>query len=372
MVTAKLSLAKTLLHIMPQHQLISNTNVMVLGLDNTSRTPRSDTILVVNLNPRAKNIGVISIPRDTRLEIPGRGMDKVNHAYAFGGVRLTRQAVSQFLGIPIPYYVIINLNGVADVVDELGGINMDIEHRMHYVDRAGDLYIDLKPGQQKLDGKKAVQYIRYRADGQGDIGRIARQQNFIRAVVDRLVGFSMFFKAPTLVRQITSHVRTNMPIPMMLSMAVKMREAYELSNVDVDTIPGEGKMINAVSYWEPDTHKTHEIVNRVVRGFVEITPEMLAEKKKIRIEVLNGNGNPASAQRLGAALTRNGYTVVWVRNAGKFNYAKTVLVSWKGLSHNKKASMMIHELNLPASRIVTYNRPQKSIDFSLVVGQDLR
>jgi len=367
---SRYAIGQTLLKIMPQHHLTSRINVLIIGLDNTDKTRRADTIMVANINPKTKSIGVISLPRDTRVYIPGVGIEKVNHSYAHGGPNLVRKTVSQFLNIPIPYYVEINLEAVSDIVEKIGGVEMDIDKRMYYVDRAGDLYIDLHPGRQKLNGNKAVQYIRYRADGGGDIGRIARQQNFVRAVANQTMKLTNIFKIPQLIRLTFSHIKTNMPFSTMISLASKMKDAYADGSIDVDTIPGQPMIIDSISYLIPDQDKTQEMVNRVINGYMIVTEDVLAKKSHLRVEILNGIGQGDIARKVALLVKNNGYQVSWIGNAAHFNYKETKLVNWKGTAKNKEAALLAHELNIKPNHILTHTRPQKPIDFTIVIGSD--
>jgi LCP family protein required for cell wall assembly len=367
---SRYSIGQTLLKIMPQHHLTSRINVLIIGLDNTDKTRRADTIMVANINPKTKSIGVISLPRDTRVYIPGIGIEKVNHSYAYGGANLVRKTVSQFLNIPIPYYVEIHMDAVSDIVEKVGGVEIDIDRRMYYVDRAGDLYIDLQPGRQKLNGEKAVQYVRYRADGAGDIGRIARQQNFVRAVANQAMKLTNIFKIPQLIRLTFSHVKTNMPFSTMISLASKMKDAYADGSIDVDTIPGQPMIIDSVSYLIPDQEKTQEMVNRVIHGYMVVTEDVLAKKRNIKVEILNGTGQGDIARRVALMVKNKGYQVSWIGNAAHFNYKETKLVNWKGTAKNKETALFAHELNIKPNHILTHTRPQKPIDFTIVIGSD--
>ncbi len=157
-------------------RLDKHINILVLGCDaRTKDDPgRSDSIMLVGLDPVTKKITMMSIPRDTRVSIPGHGIGKINAAtnkdvYADGGISLLEETIQGLVpGIRVDYYVRTNFTGFASVVDALGGVTLDVEERMVY--RATDTVIDLKPGVQHLDGDKALQYARFRADGVGDFG----------------------------------------------------------------------------------------------------------------------------------------------------------------------------------------------------------
>ena len=137
------------------------------------------------------SIRALSIPRDTRVSIENVGVSKVNHAYAYGGIKLLRKTVSDFLSIPIHNHIIINSNGIKKLIDEVGGVNVFIENEMKYDDFAGDLHINFKSGDNHLDGENLLKYVRFRNNSKGDIGRIERQQQVTKLLFEnsKLPGF---------------------------------------------------------------------------------------------------------------------------------------------------------------------------------------
>ncbi|MBQ3853256.1 MAG: LCP family protein, partial [Anaerovibrio sp.] len=165
-------------------------HIMIMGVDRRSDdTGRSDTLMVLTVNKKTGKAELMSVPRDTRVKIEGHGYDKINHAYAYGGHKLTRKTVESLLGIPMNYYVLIDLSSFENIIDALDGIDIDVEKRMYYEDPwddNGGLVIDLYPGMQHMTGEKAIQYVRFR-DGEGDIGRINRQQHFMKAVMTKML-----------------------------------------------------------------------------------------------------------------------------------------------------------------------------------------
>lgn len=160
-------------------------NILLMGEDNVDGSRRSDTILFITVDIDDKNIRVLSLPRDTRVMIPGHGTQKLNHAFAYGGQDLMRATVTNYLGEPILYYMIVDYDSFPAFVDMLGGVEIDVPKRMRYVDRAGGLDINIQPGLQTLDGKTALHFVRFRKDALGDIGRIQRQQQFLKAMLKR-------------------------------------------------------------------------------------------------------------------------------------------------------------------------------------------
>ena len=159
--------------------------IMLMGVDRRADdVGRSDTLMVVAIDEDDNRAALLSVPRDTRVAITGHGYDKINHAYAFGGRELTQKIIEQFLGVPIHHYVLIDTRAFERIIDAVGGVDINVEKRMFYEDPwddNGGLVIDLYPGEQHLDGYGAEQYVRYR-DGEGDLGRIRRQQKFMGAL----------------------------------------------------------------------------------------------------------------------------------------------------------------------------------------------
>ena len=260
-VVTKLVGFQVFLSLLPGPSFIPETNILVLGADATPGVNRSDTIMVVHINPSKKETSVISIPRDTIAIIPDRGLDKINHAFAYGGVDLSVKTIENFLGIKIPYFILVDVGGLAKIIDELGGLSIDVEKRMFYVDYSGGLFIDLKPGLQKLDGKNAVAYVRFRHDNEGDFGRITRQQKFIRALATELINKKNLFKAPALFYDLTSNVQTNLNTRQMLSFAMALQKSYLLGLTKMTSLPGYDLMIDGIYYWKADQAQIHAILS---------------------------------------------------------------------------------------------------------------
>jgi LCP family protein required for cell wall assembly len=367
------TLATVFLKAMPQHQFTSDLNVMVIGIDKKAKgTRRSDTIMIANINPHSRHIGVISIPRDSRIEVSGHGFTKINHAYAYGGVELLRQSISNALQIPIPYYVEIDIQGLVDIVDELGGVDINVEKRMYYIDRAGDLYIDLYPGKQSLDGEKAIQYVRFRSDAQGDIGRIKRQQKFISALGKKVLDLGFVLRVPRIMARFASHVNTNIPTSHIPPLAMKVREAYEMGHLEIVTLPGRVKMINGRSYWLPHPEKIKQLVNRFIKGYeiVKTIPDLEAPYE-LNIEILNGNGIPMAANSLYDLLENMKYNVVYLGNASHFDYPYTMLICWDKKTLQTESMLLARKLYLKPKDIVFLEPGQNNnIDFTVIIGKD--
>ena len=229
-------------------------NILVLGVDERADdVGRSDTSFVVTLDTESKNITVLSIPRDSRVKIAGHGWDKFNHAFAFGGLPLSKSTAENLLGVSIHYTVTIDFKGFMRMIDALGGITIDVEKRMRYsdpYDDDGGLVIDLYPGVQRLSGKEAIKYVRYR-DEEGDIGRVARQQKFLKALLKELASPQTVVRLPELAKEFYGAVKTDMPLSKILKLLPAVQEAAS-SGLATATVPGAPLWIKYVSYWQPN------------------------------------------------------------------------------------------------------------------------
>ena len=248
---------KNLVEAFDQDQLLKvsdKTTVLVMGVDERlDDVGRSDTLIVATIDPITNQAALLSIPRDTRVKVGNRGFDKINAAYAYGGVRMAENTVEKFLGIDIDHYVVVNTHSFVDIVDAIGGVDIDVEKRMYYEDPwddDGGLVIDLYPGLQHLDGADAVTYVRYR-DSEGDIGRVKRQQKFIAAVVDKLTSPAIIPKIPTLISEMIDAVNTDLSMRQVLELAGSLIDAYK-NGIEMDMVPGHPLYIDDISYWIPD------------------------------------------------------------------------------------------------------------------------
>lgn len=181
-------------------------NLLVLGTDEdrlpggervSRSSARSDMVMVVRLNFEENRITGLTIPRDTLAEIPGRGVRRINAAHAFGGPDLAQATVEQLTGVMIDRVVVVNYGVFQDMVDLVGGIDVNVEKRLKYDDERGNLHIDLHPGKQRLGGYEAMGYVRYRGDG--DFNRQGRQRSFLIAFKDRAM--QKWLKLPELVER---------------------------------------------------------------------------------------------------------------------------------------------------------------------------
>ena len=202
-----------------QKEMLNNVNILVLGCDEREgeNQARADVIIVATIRPDDKEVSLFSIPRDTRVTIEGHGKDKINHAMAFGGIPLITDSVELLLGIHIDHAVKVNFDGFINVIDALGGVNINVPEKMYKPLEA----IDLLPGYQTLYGEDALAFVRWRGDGLGDYGRIARQQQFIAALTEKVKNMSVG-QALDVLDAVMDSIETDMSVREMTSYATNL------------------------------------------------------------------------------------------------------------------------------------------------------
>ena len=253
------------IHFSPKSS-VSGFNILAFGIDDTSHSKRSDSIIVVHLNKTQNHIGALSIPRDTRVSIPGIGRTRINHAFSHGGIDLLKESVSQFLGVPINYYLKIDLSGVETIVNSLGGLEIDVKKSLNYVDYAGDLYIDIPKGKQLLKGKKVMEYLRFRHDEEGDIGRIRRQQIFLDHLVKKILSFDGVLKLPEIIKTTKSIVSTDLSFVQLLSLTRDFKDAVTNDSILKATVPGSASLVGGAYYWKPNVTALDKVVEDTLYG----------------------------------------------------------------------------------------------------------
>ncbi|WP_110112036.1 LytR family transcriptional regulator [Bacillus sp. CGMCC 1.16541] len=219
-------------------------SVLLLGVDQRgSDRGRSDSLILLTVNPGDQSMKMVSIPRDTRTEIIGKGkQDKINHAYAFGGVDMSIKTVENFLDIPIDYYVQVNMESFKDIVDAVGGVtvtnNLDFTYDGEHFQK----------GTLKLNGEKALKYSRMRyEDPRGDFGRQERQRQIIQGVINEGASIKSLTNYGTILDAIGANVKTNLTFDQMKDIQANYKEArHSLEQIQID---GKGGKINGIYYY---------------------------------------------------------------------------------------------------------------------------
>lgn len=245
-------------------------NLVVMGVEGT----RTDTILFVSINTKNNKVDVISIPRDTYFPTEGKnglGQKKINAVYGFkeiGGANGVVKAISSLLGTKVDYFVKLDYDGVSEIVDLIGGVEVDVPMRMKYDDPYSKppLHIDFQPGLQTIMGKDAMAYLRFRKSNDntysgGDIKRMERQQDFMKSASKKLISF----KLPYIALRGMQYVETDMPLQKAVLIATAMIGTKE-DQITLTTLPvdytGTGK--DGLSYFYHDKDATKSLIESIM------------------------------------------------------------------------------------------------------------
>lgn len=242
-------------------------NILVMGIDTPSGwKARSDSINLVHIDFAKNRVGILAIPRDTLVDIPGHGQDKINHAHMYGGPELSLQTVSKYLDIPVNYYVEINFPMFIGLIDQMGGISLDVEKYLYYDDWAGNLHIHLKPGLQKLSGYEAMGYMRFRHDRTSDWGRIDRQHKFFQAFLGELFKPSNLWKIPQMFYSVSSNTRTNLSPSQIVKIGLRFKSILTYGKIDMGTIPGGDAQLEGGYYMLSNSLGKKKVIDDVIFG----------------------------------------------------------------------------------------------------------
>ncbi len=224
----------------------------------------SDVMLLIRFDPVNNKLNMLSIPRDTRTEIEGYGLRKINSANPLGGAYLSAKSVRNLLGnVDINGYVRINVLGVGKLIDALGGVTVNVPKDLKYQDDSQHLYINLKAGEQHLNGDQALQLLRFRNDGRGDIGRIERQQILMQALIEQALNPATLARSPVILSTIKDNIDTNLTLDSLLTL-VNFGVRTNRSNIEMLTLPGRvsnGQEFSA-SYWLPNEEEIDVMMAR--------------------------------------------------------------------------------------------------------------
>jgi len=352
-------------------------NILVLGIDGgvnggllkyDKTGTRSDVMVVVSVDPETTEVGVLSIPRDTRVFIPKiNDLEKVAHAHAYGGPELSVETVEEFLKINIDRYVRVDFEGFKKVVDILGGLEIDVPQNMSYDDPYQNLHIHLKAGRQVLDGEKALEFVRYRSYPDGDIGRIRAQQQFLKALLTKALSIGSLTKIPSLIAEVKPYVVTDLTPEEMLYLA-KIGLKVKPENVKMAVLPGEASYITdgdqTLSYWVADRQKMAPLVDELIRGIDR------TKNANIKVAVQNGCGVSGAADYLASILRGQGFNVVSVSNANRMDYEETRVI---GRGDDSQAqSVVLRNVLATCRQARTYksNDVPSGADVLVIIGKD--
>jgi len=334
-------------------------NVLLLGCDDVEEVRRADTIMVLFLNPRLKRAALLSIPRDSRVQIPGHGLDKINHAYAFGEAELAQQTVEQFLGITVDYYAQIGFDAFVEMVDELGGVDLDVRQRMKT--RTYYESIDLHKGYQHLDGREALQFVRYRNDS--DVQRGKRQQQLLRALIEQKLNVMNSHRLLSAGSKIIEQLNTDIDWWAAYDFLRVLRQ-IAASDIMIGTVPIGDTSINGIYYGEVREHDLRELLAEI-NSHLSGAPMLAAT-----VEVCNGCGAIGAAGVAAERLAESGFKIADIGNAGSFEYRRTVINHQSG--DDEVAARIKEVLAVPDAQLIEQHDWDDSDELNAVVvlGKD--
>lgn len=330
--------------------------------DPSSFQGRSDTMMLARFDPIRNQFSVLSIPRDTTVEIPGHGRQKINGANAIGGETLACETVSRLTQIDIDHFVTLNVHGLVELVDKLGGITVQIPKRMRYRDRAAGLRIDLQPGEHLLTGEQAMGFVRFRHDALGDIGRVQRQEIFMHAVMDKAMRPESWAKLPELIKIAQSHVKTDLSPPQIMQI-LTFAKSVPKPNQHMIMMPGT---FSSSGGWAID-----ELGLRRVTSMMTGQPPPAAPRSDIRISVENASKTPGLSRKLAKYLTALGYPVKIPGNkSGNFGeqVARTKVIAECG---NPSDAVLVKEDLKGIGDVVSASLGDIESCVTVVAGDDL-
>lgn len=341
-------------------------NGLIIGTDYVDYARHSDTLVFINYRPETRFANVISIPRDTRYSPPGYRFTRINEVYtynyrvkknAFLASQEVRYAVESLFGnrVAIPYYVEINYASFRNFIDLLGGVTIDIEEPMHYDDNAGNLHIHFEAGKTHLNGKQALEYVRYRSKA-GDLGRVFRQQRFLKAVLARFKNPYVLFRMPTIIRTVSKDIKTNLSAWDIIAAAMELKD-IKAEDVRLAQLPGRPRR----DYWEVDPENCAGFFDKILPS----TATAVSQGPKVRVEVWNASGKNGLAEKVNWILRQKGYDVM---DYGTFSVRqKKTLI--KDLTGDLRAAQKISDI-ISCGEVITRYDTKRFVDISIILGED--
>ncbi|HDR7542432.1 LytR family transcriptional regulator [Bacillus cereus] len=263
--------------------------ILIMGIEDYAtdgQNGRTDSLMFATINPKTKKVSLMSIPRDSRVPIVGKGKeDKINAAHAYGGEEMAIKTVEGFLKVPVDHYIKIDFQGFKGIVDAVGGVTVDVP--FDFWERSDvDYYkkIQFKQGQQNLNGEEALAYVRMRKqDPNGDYGRAARQRQLLAAVAQKLNSTSTVFKIKDLTAVVGKYIKTDIPISDGLALYNKL-SGFDPSTMQTLKLEGEDKKIGGIYYFLPDPISVETVRNEIEKELGE----------KAKNPTTKNNSNPDS------------------------------------------------------------------------------
>jgi LCP family protein required for cell wall assembly len=381
--------------------------ILLMGLDyrdweSGDGPPRTDTMMLLTIDPVAKTAGMLSIPRDLWVEIPGFEHNRINTAYFLGetnklpggGAALAMKTVENVIGVPVQYYVIIEFSTFEQMIDEIGGIDVLVKQRVK-ISPIGRLsrWLEAKP--YHLDGPETLAYARARKTEGGDFDRAERQQQVALAIRDRIIGFDMIptlvAKAPTLYQQLKTGIKSNLIDPSAPpdQLVKQLQQVISLGllamEIDPSTIqkgviaPPDMVLLSTLpsgaEVLKPIPDQIRRLRDEIFTSTSVIAPSITVDDplnaailEGARIAVLNGAGIEGLAGRTSQYLEGLGLNVAEVGNADRLDYAQTIIIDYTGNPYTRQYLMDLSDLT--ESQILRQSDPNTDRDIALILGAD--
>lgn len=358
----------------PVNILISGVDIGDPNLKGNNVPKRTDTIILMNYNPKNSDINIVSIPRDTLIRINGKN-EKINAANAIGGQNMLIQSVEQLFNIDINYYGKVDYEGFDKIIDTIGGIDVVIKQNMNYDDASQNLHIHFNKGDKvHLDGKKAEEFFRWRKNNDGtglsdgDLGRIENQHEFIGKVVDKFKNPLIIAKIPSILSTVSKYSDTNMQPEEMIKYTYLISKT-DKSKISMSTIKGDSVYINEISYFVYNEKNNVELLNKIhgdTTNSVNNSGSANEYIKNLRVQVLNGTKINGLAKEYADKLKQKGYTNIATGNSTKTSKSKVVLFG------TDKEYLDIIKQNIGINNVEISQQNNKNFDIIVVLGDDYK
>ncbi|MCO6449267.1 MAG: LCP family protein [Caldilineales bacterium] len=364
-------------------------NVLLLGVDarpGQKGNLRTDTIMVATIDPNSGDVGLVSLPRDLYVDVPGYGNKKINTAHVIGGPDLAIDTVSQFLGIPIQSYVRINFDGFRRVLDEIGCIDIDvpktIDDPLFPDDNYGYDPFYIEAGHYCMDATTALKYARTR-HADSDFERMARQQQVLAAIKNKVLDTGqlprLIGSLPALLSALTDSLQTDIPTGQQIALARLAR------NLNTDHIRGlviDRSMTTSTNNEAgyvliPQMDVVHPAVAAFFNPDVESLPtpaprnvvseQIMAEN--VRVVILNGTTQPELGQRVAEALAAQGYNIVGIGDADRSDYGQTQLIAYNSPTFTQ--SQLVEMFAIGDENIRPGASANGQADLQIIIGSDV-
>lgn len=361
-------------------------NILLLGLDQrddeVGQPSRSDTLIVLTVDPVNKSAAMLSIPRDLWVPIPGVGENKINTAHFFGEVQekdygpiLAKKTIEQNFSIPIHYYARVNFRGFERLIDAIGGIDIDVPRPVlddeYPVEDGGIKRLYVPAGWQHMNGRTALEYARSR-HADSDFGRSKRQQQVLVAAKERALQLDMLPRLPGMMGLLMDSVTTDIPPGSILSMA---QLARSIGSGNIESVAIDGTMVTEYNtpemYWlEPNWPEIRELVATVFAIPQQHGDAPVEQQETARVEVLNGTDRVGLATVTGSFLKDKGFVVVRIDNAERDEYQETIIIDRAGKP--AAAANIAQLLGVPEAVITEESGQGDDVDISILLGKDVQ